>query len=314
MTRSRSAPAWIFGLAAVAAASGGCAREGRPPAAAAAAVPAAAAVAFVAAEPVTAAELNDRLVEAAGPAVLEEIALGRLIDAQLRSRGEALAAEDLGAERERLLAALSNDPDAAERLLATLRERRGLGPVRFAALLRRNAGLRKLVAGEVVVDDAAVRRAFERSHGRRYRARLLSVATAAEAQTLRERAVAGEPFATLASEHSTDASRAAGGLLPPIHPDDATFPAAVRSAVQSLAPGEVSNPVALGAGFGYALIRLEEVLPADGALFAEEEAAVRGAVRADLERLRMEQAARALRAEAEVVLLDPRLAASPAER
>ncbi len=266
-----------------------------------------AAVAYVAGRPIRADAFEASLREAAGRTVLEEMVLERLIEERLEQRGVALAPADLEAERAGLLAALAPDPDTAERLIGDLRERRGLGPARFERLLRRNAGLRKLSADGVEVTDAAVRRAFERSHGQRYLVRLLTADTPAAAAELRGRVLAGEPLAEVAAGASTDASRARGGLLDPMHPDDPTFPAAIRTAVTGLQPGGLSDIIALESGFGYAVLRLEEVLPADGAVFEAEEATVRGAVKADLERQAMERLARTLRAEADVVVLDPAL-------
>ena len=303
---------WVFAAAAACAAaagSAGCAAVGGdaagPDAAAASASPA---VAYAAGLPIREAELLVSLREASGREVLEELVLGRLIDARLEARGVALAPADLEAERVRLLRALGgDDEDLGQRLLGGLRERRGLGPVRFERLLRRNAGLRRLVEDRVEVSEAAVRRAFDRSHGERFRLRLLTADTPAAADALRARVLAGEAFAAVAAEASTDASRDRGGLLDPVHPDDPTFPAAIRTAAAGLPPGGVSGVIDPGGGSGYAVLRLEEVLPADGAVYEQERADLERAVRADLERLRMDQLARTLRAEADVLVLDPAL-------
>ena len=314
-TTTRCRPSRLGGgllrVAALAAAASGCSSD-PPPAGSSsgnAGTPSAAAVAYVAGRPIRSDAFDASLREAAGRAVLEEMVLARLIEERLAERGVSLSPEDLEQERAGLLNALAADPDTAERLIVDLRERRGLGPTRFERLLRRNAGLRKLSAGSVEVTDAAVRRAFERSHGRRYLVRLLTADTPAAAAELRGRVLTGESFAEVAAEASTDASRTRGGLLDPLHPDDPTFPAAIRTAVTAMQPGALSGVVALESGFGYAVLRLEEVLPADGATFEAERATVRGAVRADLERQAMERLARTLRADAEVVVLDAALQA-----
>ena len=268
-----------------------------------------AAVAYVAGRAVGGAEFSASLREAAGRRVLEEIVLVRLIEDRLARRGLVLTPDRVEAERARLLRALDADEDVAQRLLARLRERRGLGPERFDRLLRRNAGLRLLVEGEVEVTEAAVRRAFDRSHGPRMRLRLITADTPAAAEALRGRVLGpGASFAEVAAAASTDASRERGGLLGPVHRDDPTLPAAIRAAAGRLEPGGTSPVVALESGSGYAVVRLEAELPAEDTTLEAERAALERAVRADLERAAMDLAARTLRAEADVVVLDPSLA------
>lgn len=264
-------------------------------------------VAYVGGRAIAQSELESSLLEAQGRSILEELILSALVQQRLDGAGLSLLPAEVSAERARLLEALGNDEDEAERLLTELRERRGLGPQRFDRLLRRNAGLRKLVASSIEIGDAAVRRAFDRSHGRRYRVRLLAADSPERAKALRNRVLAGESFAEVAAEASIDSSRDRGGLLDPVHPADPTFPPAIRAAVEKLAPGELSDVIALQSGFGYAVVQLDSVLPADRVAFQDEESAIRETLRADLERLRMEQLARTLRAQSEVVILDPRL-------
>ena len=84
---------------------------------------------------------------------------------------------DLAAEEAIIRQSLSEDEDVAARLLADLRERRGLGPVRFAALLKRNAGLRRLVEDQVTVTEPAVRQAYRLAHGPAARVRLIVMPT-----------------------------------------------------------------------------------------------------------------------------------------
>ena len=303
-------PRLAAAVLALAALISGCAASDPPSPPHAGSTGTSAAVAYVAGRAVGAEEFSASLREAAGRRVLEEIVLARLIEDRLARRGLTLTPERVEAERTRLLRVLDGDEDVAQRLLADLRERRGLGPRRFDRLLRRNAGLRLLVEDDVQVTDAAVRRAFDRSHGPRLRLRLLTADTPAAAERLRERVLRpGASFAEVAAAESTDASRERGGLLEPVHPDDPTFPAAIRTAAGRLAPGETSPVVALEGGSGYAVVRLEERIPADATTFEAERPALERAVRADLERAAMDRTARALRAEADVVVLDPALAA-----
>lgn len=65
-----------------------------------------------------------------------------------------------------------------------------------------------------------------------------------------KRAQAGADFASLVKEFSDDAeSKAKGGEYPLIKPDDDAFPPAAKSAVFSLKPGQVSEPVRQPTGY-----------------------------------------------------------------
>lgn len=250
-------------------------------------------------------DLWPALLERAGGEVLEEVVLDQLLRERFAQRGLTLTAEDIADELTRLSAALSPDADEAARLLAALRERRGLGDDRFDRLLRRNAGLRKLIAGEVAVTDAAVRRAFALRYGPRYRVRLIVAPDARTAGTLRQRAAAGESFSDLATQFSTDPSAAQGGLLSPISPADPTYPQVLRNILPELEPQKPSGVVALDGGFG--ILWLEETVPAQPVAWDDVREALAQEVRAQAERLLMEQTARAMLQAADVLILDPAL-------
>jgi len=83
--------------------------------------------------------------------------------------------------------------------------------------------------------------------------------------TLRERAVAGEPFARLAAEASDSGSKANGGLIGPIS-DDELAPS-LKTIVEGLKEGEVSQPLRVARG--YQLLRLESRTPGTVKTFEE---------------------------------------------
>lgn len=268
-------------------------------------------LAFVSSEPVTAADLQPALLEAAGGQVLSERVLGVLIDRALGERGVRLTEADLAAERELVLAALSEDEDQAARLLRELRQRRGLGEQRFAAMLRRNAGLRRLVQGQVKVTDEALRQAYDLAHGPRYQARLILVDNLQEAARIREQLQQGVSFADLAVEHSTDSSAQQGGLLPLISPSDPSYPQVIREAVTRLTPdgpGAISDVIALDGNF--ALLRLERKIEGDQVQFDDVKEELAGQVQRRLEQMRMQQLARQMLAETKVTVLEPALSES----
>ncbi len=266
-------------------------------------------LAYINGQAIDARELMASLIETAGGEVLAETVLDRLIERRLERRGLTVTADDLEQERNALLATLSDDPDEAALLLRRLRERRGLGERRFDALLRRNAGLRKLVRDEVTVTRAALNQAYRERYGERYRARLIVVPSVVEANRLRARAIEQPSrFGELAALHSTDASAVQGGLLPDISPVDATYPAAVRQALESLEPGQVSDIISLDQGF--AILKLEQKIEPRRVAMADVEQELAERVQRQGEGLRMQQLARELLTRANVVTLNPGLSES----
>lgn len=266
-------------------------------------------VAYVGGAPLRTTDLWPALVEAAGGRVLADAVLDARVRDRLAEAGLTLTEADLDAERDRLSRTLADDADTAVRTLQQLRERRGLGPVRYANLIARNAGLRKLAAPRVNVDEAAVQAAFDRTYGPAAVVRLITVDRLTEAAALRrgfaETGGDGIDFGRLAAERSTDASAAAGGLLPPIRAGDPTWPAAFRSAALRLEPGALSEPLAIGGGF--ALLRGERRLPAANIRLDDVRSQLRTEEQGRREREGMQAVARELLSAAEVTVLDPAL-------
>jgi foldase protein PrsA len=269
-------------------------------------------IAVVDGRPITFDAIRPALIEAGGGAVLEEAVLDELLQREAERRELKITRAQIEAERELLAQTLTGsgaaaDPTEAGRLLAQVRAARGLGDVRFNALLRRNATLRALVAADVRITDSALDQAYAMSFGARFRARLITTAAAADATKLAQEVRAGADFSSLAAERSTDASAARGGLLEPISPLDPAYPAAIRSTLRSLKPGEVSDPIALDSGF--AILQLIEEVPAPQAA-PDREAALpelERRVRTEQERLLMNQLVRRLLDSARVSITDRNL-------
>lgn len=307
MTRPH-APAWPLYIGIVAVLAAGCqSPPPKPRATAATASPPALVkpVAYVNGQPVSRDTLWAGMVEASGGAVLEEIVLDLALADRLDRAGITLTPGQIDAERDLLLATLSDDPQRAAQLLGELRQRRGLGDERFGQLLRRNAVLRVLTQGELEVGDAAVRQAFELEYGPRYEARIVVTDTLQAAADVTRRAREGESFIDLAIARSTDPSKAQGGLLDPISPADATYPQAIRTVVVTMAPGDVSDPVALDRGF--AVLKLERKIDARPVEYDDVKDALSLRVRRQMERVRMQQLARTILAQADVVVFDGQL-------
>ncbi|MEX2219932.1 MAG: peptidylprolyl isomerase [Phycisphaerales bacterium] len=273
-------------------------------------------------EPILWDELRPAMAEAAGGLALQEAVLDRMLAAELRWRGLSVAESDIAAERDLLLAAVSREalaaPGEAERLLEQVRRARNLGEERFQRLLRRNAQMRRLVRDSVEVTDEEVRQAFQMAHGPKFRARVIVVPTQRRAAELRDEILGitrGAPpppppdaatlarrFGDAAAAHSTDASAPRGGMLEAISPADPAYPAAAREALARLAVGELS-PI-IPAERGFALLLLEQAVPADGVEPGSVAGSIRMEVRRRRERIEMDDLARRLLRSANLSVLD----------
>ncbi|MEX0777372.1 MAG: peptidylprolyl isomerase [Phycisphaeraceae bacterium] len=262
-------------------------------------------LAYVDGRPVTAGALLPALVETAGGRILAETVIDQGLRQRLEQARLKVTAEQIEAERQILLHSLAADRDQAQRLLDELRQRRALGQQRFAALLWRNAAMRVLVQDQVAVSDAAVRQMYELVYGPRFEARIIVTEGAGQAADLARQAREGASFIDLAIQHSTDVSRAQGGLLPTISPQDATFPAGIREALARLQPGQVSDPVALDRGF--ALLKLERKIAGGAVRYDDVKSELTLHVRRQAQRIEMQRLAREIVTGANVVITDPGL-------
>lgn len=263
-------------------------------------------------------ELAPAMREIAGGSALEEHVLGVALERACREAGVRVTDADVERERDDLLGALvfedGQRPDDRVGALEAVRVRRGLGPARFEALLRRNAMLRALVGdqGDPSVDEIDL--ALRIRHGERRRVRLIVTDSeqGAAAAIDRVRAHAAEvgvapAFAEEATRTSIHPSAGAGGLIEQMSPADPAYPGALRDAVRDTAPGEITPIVGVDARWGAALV--EAVIPADpGPASDAERATVAAELRRRKQRLAMDRLAGDLVRKADVVVLDPSVA------
>lgn len=254
-------------------------------------------------------DLRDILSEAAGASALQDIILDRRAAKLLADRGRDVTEMDAEAEEQRLLRTLSDDPDVAIRLLQELRASEGLGPRRYRNLLWRNARLRALVRDDVTLDEPAIRDLFDAFHGATRQVRLITTSQLRVAELARTRVAAGASFAEVATELSTDTSAARGGLLEPVSRRDRTWPGAIRDAIWRLdANGDISDPIVIDNGF--AIVQLVKENEADGVTLAEARPDLERRLRLQRERVRMDELARQLLADATVTIYDRSLRAA----
>lgn len=236
-------------------------------------------------------ELRPSMVESAGTAALRDRVVDVRLSARLKSAGIAVDAAMVAREEAVLLETLDPKQDRARELLLEIRGRQGLGEVRFAALLRRNAGLRALVAPAIRIDDEGVENIFDSLHGAKRTARIAVVASLSDAERFAAE-VPAKGFATLAAERSSDGSAARGGLLAPIARRDPSYPETVRAAIFATAVGTTSAPVLDGSRFF--IVEVIGETPADGTPRESVRAECERLLRLSRERLMMDALAREL--------------------
>lgn len=250
-------------------------------------------------------QLQHLMAERSGGLILAEVILDRQVQKALTQRGMTITEEDTDREKRLMRQTLADDPDEGARLLAELRADRGLGSQRFALWLRINAGLRKLIANEVIVPETAVREAYQQQYGPQTEVRIIVVQSLREAQDVLEGLAAGQSFIDLALAHSVDSSRTIGGLLPPISPSDRSMSKDLRDTAVALDVGQISEPIALKSG--YAILRCERKISGRSLRYEDVADQLRRQVRRRLERMLMERRTRAMLEAADVTVFDPEL-------
>jgi parvulin-like peptidyl-prolyl isomerase len=164
--------------------------------------------------------------------------------------------------------------------------------VRFAALLKRNAGLRALVARDVRIDEVGIANAFDMLHGTKRVARLAVLTSLPDAERFIADVQAGRSFIDLAVERSLDDGAARGGLLAPIARRDPSYPEGLRAAIYATKVGDISAPILENGRFF--VVTVMEERPSDGTTLESARARCEEVVRRSQERLLMDALAREL--------------------
>lgn len=247
------------------------------------------------------------LAEAAGGTTLQEYILDQALQTRCAADGITVTSADIQTELELIWQSLDRDRDIAARLLEELKTRKGLGPTRFPALLRRNAMLRAIIRDDVTITEDDLRALYGQQYGTRYMLRIVTCSTRADADDILARARTGESLADLALLHSTDANSAANsGLIGPVSVFDSTYPLGIRQILDDLKPGEPSPILQLESA--YAIVGLVHVLqPDESPTFDEAREDLMSLARLRQERILMESLARQLVAECDISIMDPSL-------
>lgn len=272
-------------------------------------------VALAGREAITFAELATPMAEIAGAQVLEEVALDRLLAQRTQQAGVTVTQQQIAAEQGLFVRTMADEAGLPERDAAVALERvrasRGLGPVRYNALLARNATLRALVAADAVPTQEQINQELALATGPRYRVRIITSSSQSAVAQAREQVLVQAPasrsatFGNLATSVSADASAAQGGLLESVSPADPAVPGVIRSTLATLAPGEVSPVLVLDAGFAILLMESAAAPREVDSEATRERVTQRVTLR--LQRLAMDRLARELLAGANITALDSSL-------
>jgi len=257
--------------------------------------------------------LHPALADAAGRVVLEEIALDRSL-ARAATRAGLVVTDDMVAAEELALLdelAIVTGSQSRDAVLDQIRRSRGLGPTRYASLLRRNATLRALTIenADPSADELALARLIAFGPARRLRLYV----SGSDAQAGRARSVAAAAssdarnwiFAEQCAASSTHPTASIGGLIARFSPSDPAYPDVLRDAADRLEPGGVSPILATPGGFAVVLV---ESIEAGRTPSQAETERVESRVRIRKQRIAMERLAQDLLGRAAVSPIDPDLA------
>lgn len=266
-------------------------------------------IALIGGRAITADAIDQDLYERAGPAALTEFVLDRELEIEARARGIEISADDIASEQQHLAESFDDLGEGVPtaRVLARLRARLGLGPVRYERLLRRNAILRALVEDQSAPTDAEIKLAAAIAFGPRYTIRLFVSNDAGYAADLRTRANRAHDdarpwvFADACWARSTHPSAPRGGLITDFSADDPGYPAAIGQAVRTTPIGSCTGVISTDAGQTLVLVQAKSppIEPEQAQL-----SHVRDQLTLRKQRLAMERKAGELVGRAQVIVMD----------
>jgi parvulin-like peptidyl-prolyl isomerase len=208
-------------------------------------------------EQITRVELGRECIRRYGEEVLESMVNRQLINDACAEKGISVTDADVSAEIDKVAGRFGLSRD---RWLSLLREERGFGEEQYRReVLWPMLALRKLVATEIEVTDADLKKAFESEFGAKVRARLIAVDTPQKAEQARGQALADpNSFGELSKKFTVEPGVASAyGVIPPIrkHLGD---PELERVAF-ALKPGQISEVVHVANM--YYILKCEEIMP-----------------------------------------------------
>jgi len=214
-------------------------------------------MAVVNGEQITRQELGRECLRRYGEEVLESMVNRQLISDACAQKGIQITDADVGVEIDKVAGRFGL---ARDRWLQLLKEERGFSEEQYRReVLWPMLALRQLVAAEIEVSDADMKKALESEFGAKVRCRLIAVDNPQKAEQARAQALA-EPnaFGEVSKKFTVEPGVAAAyGVIPPIrrHLGD---PELERIAF-ALKPGQISEVVHVANM--YYILKCEEVMP-----------------------------------------------------
>jgi parvulin-like peptidyl-prolyl isomerase len=208
-------------------------------------------------EQITRVELGRECIRRYGEEVLESMVNRQLISEACAEKGVTVTDADVSTEIDKVAGRFGLSRD---RWLSLLREERGFGEEQYRReVLWPMMALRKLVATEIEVTDADLKKAFESEFGSKVRARLIAVDTPQKADQARKEALADpNSFGEVSKKYTVEPGVASAyGVIPPIrkHLGDANL----EQVAFALKPGQISEVVHVANM--YYILKCEEVMP-----------------------------------------------------
>ncbi|HMC12494.1 MAG TPA: peptidylprolyl isomerase, partial [Pirellulaceae bacterium] len=214
-------------------------------------------MAVVNGEQITRQELGRECIRRYGEEVLESMVNRQLIADACAQKGIQVTDADVSTEIDKVAGRFGL---ARDRWLNLLREERGFSEEQYRReVLWPMLALRQLVASEIEVTDADIKKAFESEFGAKVRARLIAVDTPQKADQVRAQALADpNAFGELSKKNTVEPGVAAAyGVIPPIrrHLGDPSL----EKVAFSLKPGQISEVVHVANMFY--ILKCEEIMP-----------------------------------------------------
>lgn len=261
-------------------------------------------------KPIYMEDLHAPLVEAYGIRIAEMLVVNALVVQEAERTKITVTDKDVIAENDRTLRGILGEqqltPDQRERVLERLLKQRGITRRLWTTIMRRNAILRKMVAGKVVVSEAMIKAEFARLHGEKVQISHIQLPGLTEAEKIIKLLKAGGDFADLAKRYSTNTATAKdGGTLAPFSRENPAIPRAIRDAAFALKTGQISGIVQVGSEFH--VLKLHKRFMPPAAEYDAVKEKIRDALKEHIiERLQVEKLSE-LRRKADVDYVNPTL-------
>jgi len=271
-------------------------------------------MAYVNAQPIPMAALQDILVRGYGLPVAQQLVATELARQAAEKKGISVTEAEVQAEHELTLQqafAQATQLERKEEMLDQLLSQRNVSRGQWMLTMRRNALLRKLAPTDIEVTDQELAQEYQRMSDRKAVTRHIETASLEEAQKVKKLAEK-EDFALLAQRYSINPSRENGGLLPPIgKATNQVSPALRQAALAMKTAGEISDPVQTGTTFH--ILKLEGIIEPKEVKFADVKDNIAAAIRERKVRVFQSEYLQKLFQEAKIEYANPILKAQAAK-